>query len=437
MDSETAPYFIMAMLAAGIATGLPFAFVLGAVSVISTMLFWGTDALAQMAFQSFRVVEDFVLIAVPLFVFMAMILFKSRVAEDMFDMIYKWSGSLRGGLAIGTQLICAVMAACTGIAGGTETAMGLIALPSMRKYKYQDRITIGTVLSGGTLGQLVPPSVLMVVYGVVTNVSIGKMFAGGFAAGLILISIYVIYIAIRCLLNRNLCPALPPEERVGWKEKFAALNHVILPVLLIILVLGSIFAGIATPTEAAAVGVVGALLSTLVKGRLSRAIVIEAGMTTLQVTSLVGWIMISAAAFTNIFIIAGGKEFMENILSILPGGRWGILICSQIIILLLGMILDNAAIVLICGPLFSPIMVGLGFNEVWFALLFMIQMQIAYISPPFGMSLFYLYSVAPDDIKMTDMYRAAYPFMMCQLVALSIMIIFPETIMWLPNLVIK
>lgn len=437
MGSTTAPVFMMVILILGIVSGLPFVFVLGGVAIISTLLFWGFNALTQMVFMSYKVLEDFIFVAIPLYVLMAMILFKARLIEDMFDMMYKWSGPLRGGLAIGTELICAVFAACTGIAGGTETTMGLIALPAMRKYKYNLRLAIGTVLTGGTLGQLIPPSVLMVIYGLVANVSVGKQFAGGVATGIILVGLYVGYIIVRCLIDKDLAPSLPPEERASWRGKIVSLSKVILPVILILMVLGSVFTGIATPTEAAGMGVAGALLSAVVLRRLNWELIQEATVITMRVSAVIGWIVVAASAFTNVFIIAGGEEFMRSILTLLPGGRWGVLISTQVILFILGMILDTVAIVLICAPLFNSIIISLGFDPVWFALLFMIQMQIAYISPPFGYSLFYLYSVVPKDITMNDLYRAAWPFIGLQVLALTIFIIWPITILWLPNLLMK
>ncbi len=437
MGSATAPVIMMLLLILGIVSGLPFLFVLGGVAVISTMLFWGFNALTQIVFMSYKVLEDFVFVAIPLYVLMAMILFKSQLIEDMFDMMYKWSGPLRGGLAIGTEMICAVFAACTGIAGGTETTMGLIALPAMRKYKYNLRLAIGTVLTGGTLGQLIPPSVLMVIYGLVANVSVGKQFAGGVATGLILVGLYIGYIMVRCLINKDLAPALPPEERASWREKMISLKKVILPLIIIIMVLGSVFTGIATPTEAAGMGVAGALLSAGVLRRLNWELFQESTIMTMRVSAVIGWIVVAASAFTNVFIIGGGEDFMRSILTLLPGGQWGVLISTQLILFILGMILDTVAIVLICAPLFNAIIISLGFDPVWFALLFMVQMQIAYISPPFGYSLFYLYSVVPKDVTMNDLYRAAWPFIGVQFLGLAIFIIWPNTVLWLPKLLFK
>lgn len=437
MSEEIAPIYMMLMLIVGIASGLPFAFVIGASAIISTIMFWGYHALPQMVFQTYKVLESFAFIAIPLFVLMAMILHKARLAEEMYDMMYKWSGPLRGGLAIGTEFICAVFAACTGIAGGTETAMGLVALPNMLKYKYAKSIALGSILTGGTLGQLIPPSILIVLYGIVTHVSVGKLFAGGLASGIVLVGLYSAYIFIRALINKDLCPALAPEERASWKEKFISLRNVILPMGLIIMVLGSIFTGIATPTEAAGVGVLGALISAAIRGRLNRQLISEATIETLKVSSMIGWILVAASAFTNVFIVGGGDEFVRSILTLLPGGKWGVLVSCMALLFIMGMIVEVTAILLICAPLFAPIMVQLGFNEVWFGILFMVQMQIAYISPPFGYSIFYLYAVAPRGIGLVDMYKASLPFMGMQVIGLAIFIIWPSTILWLPNLLMK
>jgi len=437
MSETTVVIILLCGLIAGLLTGIPVAWTIGAVAMAGAIVFWGPQSIVAMVSAAHATMGNWVLIAAPLFMLMATILNKAGTIERLYGAIHKWSGPLRGGLAVATVFACTVFAACTGITAGAVVAMGLIALPQMLRYRYDKYLGLGSVLAGGTLGQLIPPSVMMIFYGLVTGVSVGKMFAGGFATGAILSALYVSYILVRSALQKDLCPSLPPQERASWGEKVALLRELILPISLIVLVLGSIFSGAATPTEAAAVGVAGAFVCAAVSHKLSWDLLRESALETIKLAGMLSWIVVACTAFSYTFMAVGGRELVQSLLLAMPGGRWGVVIVSMGLLLIMGMLIDVTAMVLIAAPIFSPVIVQLGFDPIWFGVLFMVNLQIAYISPPFGYSLFYLASVAPKGITLTDVYKSSLPFIGMQLIGLTIFIVFPVTVMWLPNLLVS
>jgi tripartite ATP-independent transporter DctM subunit len=383
---------------------------------------------------------------VPLFIFMAAMLEKAGIIDELFDVIYKWLGALKGGLASATVLACTVLAAMVGVVGATEVTMGMIALPAMLKRGYDQKLACGALLSGGTLGILIPPSVMAIVYAVVAQQSLGELLVGSIFPGFLLSGMYVAYITIRCYINPSLGPALPPEERVDFREKLRLLKGTIAPLLLIILVLGVIFVGIATPVEAAGIGTFGALFVSALHRRLTWPAIQEAAMATLKATAMVMWIFFGATMFVGFFIIKGGQQFVAE--SILGTGLppYGILLLMMLILFVLGMFLDWVGILLLTVPIFLPIMQGLEWNGVfglsgvqasdvalWYGVIFMINMQMAFLSPPFGYSLFYLKSVAPPEVSMATIFRASVQFMALQAIGLTICVIFPQIILWLPS----
>ena len=435
MSSATMSLLMIGFLVIGIATGLPIAWVLGGVSVVSALLFLNTNFLFALVKTTLGMMNNWVLVAVPLFIFMAMVLDRSKIIADLFETAYKWSGGLRGGLAAGAIVVGTVFAACTGITAAAIVTLGLVALPIMLKHNYRKDIALGSILAGGTLGQLIPPSVMILLYGTVTQVSIGSMFAGGIASGVILSGLYVVYILIRSFIDPTLCPALLPEERVSWGEKLASLKMLILPIALITAVLGSIFSGAATPTEASAVGAFGALACAAVRRNLDWDVVKHSCINTLKLCGMVAWIVLAGIYFSTVFNAIGGAELVRAALVMMPGGSMGALAVMLLVLFLLGMLVDVSAVVIIAGPIFGPIAAQLGFDPVWFGVLFMVLLQMGYISPPFGMSLFYLDSVAPrPTISMADIYRSSWAFLGLQVLGLVLFIVFPQTILWLPNL---
>ncbi|MBN1382789.1 MAG: TRAP transporter large permease subunit [Deltaproteobacteria bacterium] len=415
--------------------GLPLAFVLGGVSIIFIYFTWGPQAFYMVAAQTWGAMNKFTLVAVPLFVFMAMLLEKSGAANDLYEMMYLWFGPLRGGLAIGTCVICAIFAAMCGISGAAVASMGAIALPSMLQRNYDKKLAIGCILAGGGWGILIPPSVIMILYSLITGESVGKLFAGGVFPGLLLLVLVSTYIGIRCYFRPQEGPALSREERGSWRNKIIALKAVILPIGIVFIVLGSIVGGITTPTEAAGMGVLGAFISALVYRRLTWQILYEAGIRTLRLTGMIMWILFGAYCFSAAYQGMGASNLIRDLVQYIPGGAWGVIIFIQVVIFLLAMVLDPMGIMMICVPVFLPIVTAYGFDPIWFGILFTINMEIGYMTPPFGFNLFYMKGLVPPGISMADIYRSAIPYTIVSLVGLAIVMIFPKIATWLPTLV--
>ncbi|MCK0162387.1 TRAP transporter large permease subunit [Marinobacter sp. S6332] len=413
--------------------GLPLAFVLGGVSVIFLYFTWGFDSFYMVASQIWGTMGSFTLVAIPLFVFMAMVLERTGVARDLYRMMHLWFGGLRGGLAIGTLVICAVFAAMVGISGAAVVAMGTIALPSMLERGYDRKMALGVINTGGGWGILIPPSILMILYALITGVSVGQMFAAGIMPGVLLMVMTVIYILVRSTLQPHLAPALPPEERGTWPEKLRALRAVLLPIGVVFMVLGSIIGGITTPTEAAAMGVLGSLISAAVYRQLKWSILHEAAIRTFKLTGMIMWILFAAHAFSAAYQSMGAQELIEGMMQYIPGGPWGIIIAMMVIIFFLAMVLDPVGIMLITLPVFMPIVKSLGFDPIWFGILFVINMEIGYKTPPFGFNLFYLKGVVPPNITMKDIYTSVIPFVIIEIIAIGIIMVFPEIATWLPG----
>ena len=418
-----------------LAMGLPVVFALGGTAVIATYFLWGPQALHMVANRTFTNANSFVLLAIPMFIFMGCMLEKSGIARDLYDMMFKWMGPVKGGLAIGTVTICAIFAAMVGITGAATVSMGLVALPSMLKHNYNKQIAIGCISAGGALGVLIPPSVLMIILGLYTNTSIGALYAGGIFPGIMLAIFFNMYIFVACLLKPEWGPALLPEERASWKEKFLALKAVILPIVLIVGILGSIFMGAATPSEAAALGAVGSIVCAAIYRTFNWPTLRDACQTTLRLSCMVMWIIFGASVFTALYTAIGAHDFTRQLLSYL-GGRWGIVIGMQVIWMIMGCFLDPNGIIMITAPVFFPIINQLGFDPVWFGVLFVVNMEMGYLTPPFGFNLFYMQAIVPKGIVMTDIYKSIIPFVIIQFLGLGLCMIFPEIILYLPKMLI-
>jgi len=433
MSIELITILLFGALILFLVLGLPLAFVLGGVGVVGSYFLWGSKGLFVAAVQAYAAMGKFTLLAIPLFIFMAMILERSGVADDLYTMMHRWMGPLRGGLAIGTVLICTIFAAMAGISGAATVSMGVIALPAMLKRKYDKLIAMGCISGGGALGILIPPSVPMIIYATLTGESVGALFAGGIFPGLLLALLFVLYIGIRCFFQPSLGPALPPEERATWEEKVASLRAVVLPIFIILMVLGSIYAGVCTPTESATLGVLGALISAAVYRKLKWTLIKEACFRSASLTTMIIWILMGAYCFTSVYTGTGAHELMEHLLLSIPGGRYVVLFAMQAVFFVLGCILDPAGIIMICTPVFVPVIKSLGFDPLWFGVLFIMNMEMGYLTPPFGFNLFYMKAIAPKDVTMNDIYRSIVPFVFLQAVGLIIVIIFPEIALWLPQ----
>jgi len=412
--------------------GLPLAFALGGLAALFTIFMWGPLAIYNVVLNTYAGMTNFVMVAIPLFIFMANILQRAGIADDLYEAMYRWMGPLRGGLAMGTVGICAIFAAMAGITGAATVSMGLIALPSMLKRGYDKDIAVGCISAGGALGILIPPSVTMIVLGFFAEVSVGALFLGGVFSGLLLAFLFIIYIGVRSFFQPHLGPEVPSTERYSWSQKLVALRALILPIALIIMVLGAIFTGAATPTEAASVGCLGSIICAAIYRKLNWSMFKEAAIETLRLSCMVMWIVFGAICFVALYQAVGAQELVVGLFEGVPGGRWGVIIVMQISFFILGTFLDPNGIIMITTPLYFPIIRSLGFDPVWFGVLFIINMEMGFLTPPFGYNLFYMKAVVPKDITLIDIYRSIIPFVILQAIGLVICMIFPQIITWLP-----
>ncbi len=414
--------------------GTPLAWALLIVGTGSAINLWGWESLDMLVISTFGVMNTFILVALPLFIFMGLILQKSGITDDLFGMIYKLMGGVKGGLGAGTIIICAVIAAMAGVTGAATVSLGLIALPAMLKRGYDKRLVTGSIMAGGALGFLIPPSITMILYAFLTRESIGKLFAAGIMPGLLLATLYIIYILIICRVKPALGPAIAEQERVDWKGKISSLRSLILPGIIIGCVLSFTMLGITSPTEASVIGAVGALLCALVNRTLSMEVLKGALYETTRIMGMLMWIMVGAVIFSKIYIGLGAGQVISD--AVLDGDMSPQIVLLSIIAtyFILGMFLDDSAILFITVPLFVPIINDIGFDSVWFGIVFILAMQTAYLTPPFGYNLFYMRSVAPPEISTMDIYRSVTPFICLQIIGLALVIIYPEIALWLPGL---
>ncbi len=415
--------------------GVPIAIALGGLSVALVWIFWGPNALSMLVLKSYGMASAFELLAVPLFVFMANMLERSRIADDLYQTMSKFAGTRPGGLAIGTVLICMLFAAMAGISGAATVSMGILALPAMMSRGYNTKLALGSIAAGGSLGILIPPSVTMILYGVIAGVSVGRMYAGGVGPGLLLVLLFIIYILIRARLNPEIAPGLPEEETASWPEKLASLKGLIFPIGLVFAVLGSILTGVASVSEAAAVGAIGSILATLLKRGFQRKMFHEAAVNTLMVSSLIFWIVIGAAAFATLYTAMGAANLIQGIVLSMEVNRYVVLAAMMLILLIMGMVIETTGIIMIAVPVMTPIIIQLGFDPIWFGVLFIINMEIGFLTPPFGYNLFYLKGVAPKSVKLTEIYGSIIPFVLLMILGLALCVAFPQIITALPDMV--
>lgn len=419
------------------AAGMPVGFGLGAVAMIFGAILWGPQSFQIIPHTTMSCVSGFVLLAVPLFIFMGQVLQRSGLGEAMFHAMHVLAGRLRGGLAIGVIIVCSLMGAMVGIIGAGIMTAGTIAIPPMLNRGYNKFLALGAVMAGGGMGILIPPSIPMILFSSVTNTSLGKMFAGGIIPGLIMISLFIIYIGIRCWISPEMGPALLPEERGGRREKVIALKDAILAFALIFLVLGSILFGAATPTEAAAIGGVGSIIIAVIYRRFSWGVLKEASTRSMMLAGLAVWILIGASVFSNFHMLMGATRLLKGLTMEMNVGPMGVIILMQLSMLALGCIMDEFIIVLVCAPLYTPIAISLGFDPIWFGILMILNMEIAIQTPPYGFALFYLKGVSPTDVTMTDIYKSIAPFLTIKAIVLGLCMTFPGIITWLPNLLFE
>ena len=414
--------------------GYPVAFTLGATAIGFGAAFIGIGFLDLLPLRIWGIMTNFTLLAVPLFVFMGVILEKSGLAEDLLETMGLLFGRVRGGLAIAIVVVGALLAATTGVVGATVVTMGIIALPAMLKHGYRTELATGTIAASGTLGQIIPPSIILILLGDVIGVPVGKLFVAAVAPGLLLIVLFILYLLFVARRHPEWAPAIDPEQVPGEQKLWLrALTSLLPPLALVLAVLGSIFFGIASPTESAAVGALGAMLLAVSHRRFGLKELRGASRHTLRLTSMVFLILIGATAFGLVFNGLGGDRLVHELMTALPGGKWGFLLVSMLLIFVLGFFLDFLEICFIVVPILAPIAAFLGIDLLWFAVLIALNLQTSFLTPPFGFSLFYLKATAPPEVDIGHIYRGIIPFVIIQLAALALILAWPKLVLWLPE----
>lgn len=437
MSPEIVILLMVLSLFAVLSAGLPIAFAAGAIGITFLLWLWGSEALIVAVSTALHSCSSFVLLAIPLFIMMGSVMERTGVADDLYRGLYAWTAGVRGGLAMGTVIIGAIMAAMMGVAGAEVVAIGLIALPSMFKYNYDKKLVLGTTLAAGTLAQLIPPSMLFIIYGSQTGVSVGQLFAGGIGAGSVLVALFIIYIGVRSFFQKELCPGVPLEDRLNFRQKLGTIPAMIPSFALILGVLGAIFSGMATPTEAAAVGVVGAFLIGWARRRLTWGIIKQVTRRTFGFVGMCMWIVIGGTLFASVFTALGGPEVVERVFAVAVLGPWGTFAMIMGFLLILGAFLDPVCIIILTTPIFIPLAQSAGFDPLWFGVAFVACLQMSYITPPFGFSLFFLKGVTPPEITIGDIYSSVWPFVLIQILGVVMIAIFPQAVLWLPHLLMK
>ena len=412
--------------------GYPVAFTLGAVALLYGSISLGFEYFYLLPLQIWGVMTNFTLLAVPLFIFMGIVLDKSGLSEDLLETMGLLFGRVRGGLALSVVIVGALLAATTGVVGATVVTMGIIALPTMLKRCYAPELATGTIAAAGTLGQIIPPSIILILLGDVIGVPVGRLFMGAVVPGLLLVLLFLIYIITTAWRKPETAPALEPDadQNLAGKVIFSLLP----PLILVVGVLGSIFFGIASPTESAAIGALGAMLLAAAHRRLTLTNIMEAARLTTRLTSMVFLILIGATAFGLVFRGMGGDTLVLEVMSNLPGGNWGFLSVSMALIFSLGFFLDFLQICFIVVPILAPIASNMGIDLLWLAVLIAMNLQTSFLTPPFGFSLFYLKAVAPPGVKIQYIYKGIIPFVILQLITMILLIVFPGIVSWLPDL---
>lgn len=420
----------------GLFMGHPLAFVLGGLAVIFGFLGPGPHVFGMIINRVFGAMDNYVLVAVPIFIFMARLLSDSGVTDRMFDVLRQLLGPVRGGLTLAVIAVSVLLAATTGIIGASMTVMGLLALPSMMQHNYQKEMSCGAIAAGGSLGILIPPSIMLIIMGSYASLSVGKLFAAALFPGLLLAFLYAGYAATRSFINPDLGPPVSEEERaeVSGRELLGMMLKLVVPPLLLVLgVLGSIFAGIATATEAASIGAFIALLLVIIYGRFTWRGFFESVVESGKTTTMVLFVVVGATAFTGVFIAGGGIEVASDFVAGLGMGKWGTLVVMLAMIFVLGMFLDWLGIILICFPIFLPLAADFGFDKLWFVVIIALVLQTSFLTPPFGYALFYLKGVAPEGVETGHIYRGVVPFIGLIILGTFICVVYPQIITWLPH----
>ena len=438
MSIELISILMVSSLLLLLVIGVHLAFALGIVAVAFATAFFGWDSLLLISARIYGMSTVYILVAVPLFLLMASIMDKSGVARDLYDAMSIWAGGLHGGVAVMTLFAAVFMAATTGIIGGEIILLGLVALPQMLRLGYDQRLAIGTICAGGSLGTMIPPSIVLIFFGLTASVSIGELFIAVIFPGLLLAAFYVVYVLVRCRLNPDLGPPLPVEQRdIPIRAKLAMLKGLVLPLFIAFSVLGSIYLGIAAVAEAAAVGVLGTIFAAWVRGKLSWQLLRESVQQAMTTCGLLLWLTFGATALIGVYNLLGGIRFVHDFMVALPFEPLVIILIMMSVLLVLGLFMDWIGILLLTMPIFAPIIESLGYDLIWFGILFCMNMQVSFLSPPFGPAAFYLKGVAPPTISLQEIYRSLWPFMLMQIAAIALVIVFPDIALWLPRVLMR
>ncbi len=430
MSIELITIFLFGGLLTLLALGVPVAFALGGITVLLTFLIDGPDAVYTVATTTYQQITSPTLMTIPLFLIMGNFLVESGISEKMYNGLSYWLSGVRGGLAIVSIGVCVALAMCGGFGPGILT-MGLVAVPAMLRHNYSKSIALGSVMAGGVLGEIIPPAIIMIIFAFIARISIGKLFFGGIVPGFILATLYVFYIIFTGIIRPEELPK--PEISVSWAMRWKALGEIFLPGMLVFLVLGSIFIGAATPTEAAGIGALGSMLICGIHRKLTWKMIQDSCRQTLKITGMALWILIPATLFGVFYTTAGAQDMLIEFIESLEVSRYLVLICMQLVLLIFGMFMDDYAVVTICAPIMLPIARMLGFDPIWFSILFILNMQVAYLTPPFGWALIMMKGVVPAGVSTRDIWRSVPPFVLIQLFVLILVMVFPKIATWLPN----
>lgn len=414
--------------------GKPLAYLTGFVAMFFAIGWFGPNVLPLLTSRIYSFVGEYTLIAVPMFVLMASLLDRTNIARDLYNAMQVFGGRIRGGVAVQTLVVAVFLAAMSGIIGGETVLLGMLALPQMLRLGYDKKLAIGTVCAGGSLGTMVPPSIVLIIYGLTSNVSIGDLFTGAVMPALMLASFYLLYILIRCHLQPQLAPVPSKEDLANMPKLSKVFMDIAAPGVIIFFVLGSIYGGIASVTEAASVGVGAVLGLAAIRKELKFKVLQEAIVQTMRTCGMIIWIGISASALIGVYNLMGGNRFVQSMILGLDVSPLLIILLMMLILVFLGMFMDWIGIALLTMPIFVPIVTGLGYDPVWFGVVFCMNMQISFLSPPFGPAAFYLKSVAPKEITLIDIFASVWPFIIMQVIALSLVVLNPQIALWLVNL---
>ena len=429
------------LILAGILSGFPVAWILGGIAIITGFLFWGPQSFDTFYHQMYGLISNYILLAIPLFIFMGAMIEESGIGKRLFDTMYVIFGGLRGGIAITAVVVGTMLATILGIIAGSTVMLTIVALPNLLRHGYNKAMSCGTVCASGSLGIFIPPSILLIIYGPVSGISVGKLFMGAFMPGFMLAGLYITYILIRSFLNPHDAPSISAEEQVvSLRSKIRMFVTSALPLLVLIFsVLGVIYTGIAAPTEAAAMGAVASILVAASYRRLNYAALKNTSHRAFDATVMVIYTCIGAAMFQSVFMALGGGDYFTEMVLSAPGGRWGSFVVIMFIILVLGMFIPDIAIILIMVPLVTPIAEALGFHPVWFAMMVCMDLQTSFMTPPYAQAIFFLKGAVDPGLGITtgDIIRGVIPFIFLIMVGMGLCVAFPQIITWLPGTMIK